>query len=75
MVNNACYAFTNKYHYASGRIKMSSYFYYKLRNEMVGNQLLALLKQNSVRGCVIDIDDSQTGFTIVGRQDDKLVVE
>lgn len=73
-VNNACYCFMSKFGYPGGTIYMSRRFYDNLEREMVGAQWLALVKQNSVRGMKIIIDDNQELFTIKGRNEDSLVI-
>lgn len=74
LVNDMCYKFVIKFHYACSTIHMSREFYNSLEMEMVGNQWLSLVKQNSVRGCHIIIDDTQKLFTLKGKEGDELVV-
>ena len=74
LVDDMCYKFTIKFHYACSTILMSREFYNSLEWEMVGNQWLSLVKQNSVRGCHIVIDDTQIMFTLKGREGEELVV-
>ena len=74
LVDDMCYKFTIKFHHACSTIHMSREFYNCLEMEMVGNQWLSLVKQNSVRGCHIVIDDTQIMFTLKGREGEELVV-
>ena len=73
-VNNASYCFMSKFKYPAATIYMSRNFYNELEREMIGAQWLALIKQNSVRGMNIIIDDSQKLFTIRGSRGDEIVV-
>ena len=73
-VNNACYRFTQTFGYAGSTIKMSSKFYKELEHEMYAVQWWFLVKNNSVRGCKIVIDDSQELITLVGRDGDELQI-
>lgn len=73
-VNNSCYRFAQEFGYAGSVIKMSSHFYKKLEEEMWGVQWWFLVKNNSVRGCKIVIDDSVELIVLVGRHGDELVV-
>ena len=73
-VNNASYCFMSKFKYPGATIYMSRNFYNELEREMIGAQWLALIKQNSVRGMNIIIDDSQKLFTIRGSRGDEIVV-
>ena len=66
MINKASYDFTHKFHFAPSKIYMNSWFYHELEKEMVGAQWWALVKNNSVRGLKIVIDDSVKTFVIVG---------
>ena len=74
LINRKGQEFTGKYHYAPSKVYMSRGFYNSLEMEMGGAQWLALIKQNSVRGMAIVLDDSQQLFTIEGKQGDKIVV-
>ena len=67
-VNNMCYKFMAMYHYTATEIHMSPDFYNNLFAEMCGAQWLFLLKNNSVRGLKIVIDDREALFTIVGKE-------
>ena len=67
-VNNMCYKFMAMYHYTATEIHMSPSFYNNLLEEMCGAQWWFLLKNNSVRGLKIVIDDQEALFTIVGRE-------
>lgn len=73
-VNNASYCFMSKFKYPGSTIYMSRNFYNELEREMIGAQWLALIKQNSVRGMNIIIDDSQKLFTIRGSRGDEIVI-
>ena len=73
-VNNAAFCFMSKFKYPGGMIYMSRQFYNSLENEMIGDQWWFLIKENSVRGMKIVIDDSQELFTIRGSGDDEIVV-
>jgi hypothetical protein len=73
-VNNAAFCFMSKFKYPGGMIYMSRQFYNLLENEMIGDQWWFLIKENSVRGMKIVIDDSQELFTIRGSGDDEIVV-
>jgi hypothetical protein len=55
------------YHYAPSEIRMSPNFYNNLFEEMCGAQWWFLLKNNSIRGMNIVIDDQEVLFTIVGK--------
>lgn len=66
-VNNMCYKFMALYHYTPTEIHMSSNFYNNLFEEMCGAQWWFLLKNNSIRGMNIIIDDQEVLFTIVGK--------
>ena len=66
-VNNMCYKFMALYHYTPTEIRMSHNFYNNLFEEMCGAQWWFLLKNNSVRGMNIVIDDQEVLFTIVGK--------
>lgn len=55
-INNGCYEFTKKFHYAPDVIYMNRDTYNKLEAEMYGVQLLAMQKHNSVRGLKIFVD-------------------
>ena len=67
-VNNMCYKFMALYHYTPTEIHMSSGFYNNLLEEMCGAQWWFLLKNNSIRGMKIVIDDREALFTIVGKE-------
>ena len=56
------------YHHAATEIHMSPGFYNNLLEEMCGAQWLFLLKNNSVRGLKIVIDDREALFSIVGKE-------
>lgn len=73
-VNNAAFCFMSKFKYPAATIYMSRNFYNELEREMIGSQWLALIKQNSVRGMNIIIDDSQKLFTIRGSRGDEIVI-
>jgi hypothetical protein len=55
------------YHYTPTEIRMSPNFYNNLFEEMCGAQWWFLLKNNSIRGMDIVIDDQEVLFTIVGK--------
>lgn len=63
-VNNACYMFAEKYHKSPMTIQMSEELYKCLFDEMVGDQKLALIKANSVRGLKIIIKELDREFII-----------
>lgn len=67
-INNMCYKFMAMYHYTATEIHMSPDFYNNLFEEMCGAQWWFLLKNNSVRGLKIVIDDREALFTIVGKE-------
>ena len=67
-VNNMIYKFTAIYHYTPTEIHMSHDFYSNLFEEMCGAQWWFLLKNNSVRGLKIVVDDHEKFFTIVGKK-------
>lgn len=67
-VNNMAYKFMAMYHHAATEIHMSPGFYNNLLEEMRGAQWLFLLKNNSVRGLKIVIDDREALFSIVGKE-------
>ena len=67
-INNMCYKFTALYHYTPTEIHMSPGFYNNLLEEMCGAQWWFLLKNNSVRGLKIVIDDREVLFTIVRKE-------
>ena len=73
-VNNAAFCFMSKFKYPAGMIYMSRKFYNSLENEMYGDQWWFLIKENSVRGMKIVIDDSQELFSIRGHGDDVIVI-
>ena len=73
-VNNAAFCFMSKFKYPGGMIYMSRQFYNSLENEMYGDQWWFLIKENSVRGMKIVIDDNQELFSIRGRGDDVIVI-
>lgn len=73
-VNNATYCFMSKFKYPGGTIHMSRQFYNALEYEMFGDQWWFLVKENSVRGMKIIIDDSQELFAIRGHDGDEIVV-
>lgn len=76
MINDGCYKFTSKFHYAPDKIRMSKEYYEGLFNEMYGVQHLALIKNNTVRGLHIDIDhniDNNIWFYIEGKEEDNIV--
>ena len=56
------------YHYVPTEIHMSPDFYNNLLEEMCGAQWWFLLKNNSIRGMKIVIDDREALFTIVGKE-------
>ena len=66
-VNNMCYKFMAMFHYTATEIHMSPNFYNNLFEEMCGAQWWFLLKNNSIRGMNIVIDDQEVLFTIVGK--------
>ena len=74
-INNGCYEFTKKFHYAPDVIYMNREVYNKLEQEMYGIQLLAMQKHNSVRGLHVRLDENVEGFKIVGRDGDYLELE
>lgn len=74
-VNNATYCFMSKFKYPGGTIHMSRQFYNNLENEMYGDQWWFLIKENSVRGMKIVIDDNQELFAIKGKDGDELIVK
>lgn len=76
LVDNMCYKFTIKFHYAPTRIIMSKEFYEGLFNEIYGVQHLALVKNNSIRGLYIIIEyniDNNIWFYIEGNGEDTIV--
>ena len=75
-INNGCYEFTKKFHYAPDVVYMSREVYDKLEQEMYGVQLLAMQKHNSVRGLKIVVDynlQESVNFIITGRNGDYIV--
>lgn len=66
-VNNMCYKFMAMFHYTATEIHMSPNFYNNLFEEMCGAQWWFLLKDNTIRGMNIVIDDQEVLFTIVGK--------
>ena len=66
MVNRDGQKFVEKFGFAPSKIYMNFNFYCKLEQEMVGDQWWFLVKENSVRGMKIVIDDSISSFVIVG---------
>ena len=75
MINNRCYEFTKKFHYAPDVVYMSRDTYSKLEQEMFGEQWWHLVKHNSVRGLHVRLDENVEGFKIVGRDGDYLELE
>lgn len=75
-INNGCYEFTKKFHYAPDVIYMSREVYNRLEEEMYGVQLLAMQKHNSVRGLRIVVDynlQEDVKFIIAGKDGDYIV--
>ena len=66
-VDNMCYKFMAMFHYTATEIHMSPNFYNNLFEEMCGAQWWFLLKDNTIRGMNIVIDDKEVLFTIVGK--------
>ena len=66
MVNDMSYKYIKLYHHAPTNIYMPRWFYNNLEHEMVGKQWLAMIKQNSIRGMRIVIDDNEPFLKIVG---------
>lgn len=75
MVNNGCYGFTKKFHYAPNKVYMSRNTYTKLEQEMYGEQWWHLVKCNSVRGLHIRLDESVETFKITGKDGDYLIIK
>ena len=63
-INDACYEFSRRYHRPPRVIYMNKNFYDGLFGEMVGDQKLALIKANSVRGLKIVISELDSEFVI-----------
>ena len=63
-INDACYEFSRRYHRTPRVIYMNKNFYDGLFCEMVGDQKLALIKANSVRGLKIVISELDSEFVI-----------
>ena len=63
-INNSCYEFSRRYHRPPRVIYMNKNFYDGLFDEMVGDQKLALIKANSVRGLKIVISELDSEFVI-----------
>lgn len=66
MVNKASHEFSEKFGFAPSKIYMNFNFYCELEREMVGDQWWFLIKENSVRGMKIVIDDGISSFVIAG---------
>ena len=65
-INDMSYKYIKLYHHAPTHIYMPRWFYNNLEYEMVGKQWLAMIKQNSIRGMHIVIDDNEPFFKIIG---------
>ena len=63
-INEACYEFSRRYHHPPMVVYMNKNFYDGLFGEMVGDQKLALIKANSVRGVKIVISELDSEFVI-----------
>ena len=63
-INDACYEFSRRYHRPPRVIYMNKNFYDGLFEEMVGDQKLALIKSNSVRGVKVVIEELDEEFII-----------
>lgn len=57
-IRRSCFKYMSFYGFSSSVIIMSSSFYDQLEKEMIGKQWLALIKQNSVLGNKIIIDNN-----------------
>ena len=75
MINDGCYKFTSKFHYAPDKIYMSRDTYNKTEQEMIGEQWWHLVKHNRVRGLHVELDESVQGFKIVGKDRDYLIIK
>lgn len=58
IIRRACFEYMKHFSYASSIIKMSRWYYNNLEREMCGKQWLVLIKENSVLGNKIVIDDN-----------------
>ena len=74
-INNGCYEFTKKFHYAPDAVYMNREVYNRTEQELYGEQWWHLVKHNSVRGLHIRLDENVKGFKIVGRDGDYLELE
>lgn len=63
-INEACYEFSRRYHHPPMVVYMNKSFYNGLFDEMYGDQKLALIKTNSVRGLKIVIKKLDEEFII-----------
>lgn len=63
-INDACYEFSKRYHQSPKMVYMNKSFYDGLFEEMVGDQKLALIKSNSVRGVKVVIEELDEEFII-----------
>ena len=57
-IRRACFEYMQRFNYASSTIIMSRWYYNNLEREMCGKQWLVLIKENSVLGNKIVIDDN-----------------
>lgn len=57
-IRRACFKYMRRFNYASSTIKMSRWYYDNLEREMCGKQWLVLIKENTVLGNKIVIDDN-----------------
>jgi hypothetical protein len=63
-INDACHEFSRRYQRPPRVIYMNKGFYDGLFEEMVGDQKLALIKANSVRGLKVVISELDSEFVI-----------
>ena len=75
MVNNGCYEFTKKFHYAPNEVHMSRDTYTKLEQEMYGEQWWHLVKHNRVRGLHVRLDENVEVLKITGKDGDYLIIK
>ena len=71
MVNRDGQKFVEGFGQAPSKIYMTTDFYRKLEHEMYGIQLWFLIKEQSIRGMKIVIDDSVKSYVIVGTKINK----
>ena len=74
-INNGCYEFTKKFHYAPDVVYMNRERFNALEFEMYGVQWWHLVKHNHVRGLHVRVDENVKGFKIAGRDGDYLELE